>query len=99
MSGNVFHNIRRNVRRVGNRIKGKYAKARGAEEQVHKRDQRNSTQQRAWEIFLRFLNFGAYKVQIFPSVICPERRRQRSEKRSEYAAIQRRWPDRVGRMC
>ena len=75
MSGDMFHNIRRNVRRVGHRIKGKYAQACSAEEQVHKRNQGHPTQQRAWEIFLRLLNLGAHQVQIFPSVIRPQRSR------------------------
>src|SRR5262249_20273320 len=87
VAGDVFDDRRRYILRTGNFGKGKYAQAGSTEEQVDDRDDRDSTDKRARKILLRIFHFRADKIQVFPSVVSPQRRRKRREKRGKQAAV------------
>ena len=98
MADHPFDHIRGDMLRIGDGAKWQNLQARRAEQQVHQRNEANSSDQRARKIPLRIFHFRANEIQILPTVIRPQRRGQSRQKRGEQTSAGRTRPDRIRRM-
>ena len=72
-------------------IKGQHVEACRAEKQIDHAHQRHTAHQRAREVPLRLLHFGADEVQVFPAVISPQPSGQRCQEGADGSQSQRGW--------
>jgi hypothetical protein len=84
--GYMLDHIRRNMLRVRDRRERQHFQTRRAEQKINQRHKRDSAYQRARKIPRRILHFRSDQIQIFPTVISPQCRRQRRQKRAQHSA-------------